>query len=56
MLSDGIHFQQAMLATQLNDLVTGNLLQPDCIVRLNEFLCNIVQGRKYGVKRGSRGA
>lgn len=45
-ISDGIHFQQAMLATQLNELVNDGKLQPKCIVRLNEYICNTVHGRR----------
>ena len=45
-ISDGQHFMQAMLATQLNALVDQQQLQQYCIVRLNEYLCNVVQNRK----------
>ncbi len=47
MISDGVHFQQAMLATQLNELVNDGKLQPKCVVRLNEYICNTVHGRRY---------
>jgi enterochelin esterase-like enzyme len=46
-ISDGVHFQQAMLATQLNELVNDGQLQPKCVVRLNEYICNTVHGRRY---------
>jgi len=35
-----------MLATQLNELVNNASLQPRCVVRLNEYLCNTVHGRR----------
>ena len=45
-VSDGQYYMQAMLATQLNDLVTNNELQKFCVVRLDEYICNSVQDRK----------
>lgn len=46
MLSDGTHTQQAMLATQMNLIVKSGALQKGSIVRLNEFICNVIQGRR----------
>ncbi|KAJ4779252.1 Replication A 70 kDa DNA-binding subunit [Rhynchospora pubera] len=46
LLSDGAHTQQAMLATQLNSLVKEGNLQAGSIVRLNEYICNEIQGRR----------
>lgn len=34
MISDGKHYQQSMLATQLNELVTSNQVQENSLVRL----------------------
>lgn len=45
-LSDGVHMQQAMLATQLNVIVKEGKLMKGSIVQLNEFICNIIQGRR----------
>jgi replication factor A1 len=45
-ISDGEHYMQAMLATQLNDLVEGNQLAAHCVIKLSEFICNQVQARK----------
>lgn len=45
-ISDGQHFQQAMLATQLNTLITQNKLQVNCLVRLMEVICNTVQVKR----------
>ena len=45
-LSDGDAYQQAMLATQKNDLVTGGKLKQNAIVRLSEFICPEVQNRR----------
>lgn len=40
---------QAMLATQLNDLVHGNppVIEKNSIIKLVTYACNIVQGRRY---------
>ncbi|KAK1326633.1 hypothetical protein QJS10_CPA01g03022 [Acorus calamus] len=46
MLSDGVHTQQAMLATQMNPAVKSGKLQKGSIVRLTEFICNLIQNRK----------
>ena len=45
-LSDGEAYQQAMLATQKNDLVTDGKLKQNAIVRLSEFICTEVQNRR----------
>ncbi|KAL3000108.1 hypothetical protein AAZX31_09G194800 [Glycine max] len=45
-LSDGYHFQQAMLTTQKNQLVRSGKLQKGSIVRLTQFVCNVVQSCK----------
>eukprot|EP00743_Colponemidia_sp_Colp-15_P012089 GILK01013646.1.p1 GENE.GILK01013646.1~~GILK01013646.1.p1 ORF type:complete len:644 (+),score=126.93 GILK01013646.1:77-2008(+) len=46
MLSDGHHLCQSMLGTQLNSKVLSHELQQHCIVRLNDFVCNTISGRK----------
>jgi enterochelin esterase-like enzyme len=46
-LSDGVHWAQAMLATQLNDLVKNDQIQVHTVLRLQEFIVNNVQNRKY---------
>ncbi len=48
-LSDGIHLQQAMLATQLNEKVKNNLAVKGSVVQLLEYICNTVQNRKYAL-------
>lgn len=45
-LSDGVHLQQTMLATQLNELITSNTLKLNNIVRVEDWMVNFVQGRK----------
>ena len=45
-LSDGHNLTKAMLATQLNELVTSNQLQLNSIVQLEDYLVNELQGRK----------
>ena len=45
-LSDGNHFIQGMLATQLNHLVDDHTLDKNTVVKLKQFVTNAVQGRK----------
>lgn len=45
-LSDGSHYQQGMLATQKNELIYSGRLQQGAIIRLTQFICNVVQNRK----------
>lgn len=45
-LSDGLYYQQGMLATQKNELVHSGRLQKGSIVKLSQFICNDVQNRK----------
>eukprot|EP01114_Cavostelium_apophysatum_P012658 TRINITY_DN2887_c0_g1_i1.p1 TRINITY_DN2887_c0_g1~~TRINITY_DN2887_c0_g1_i1.p1 ORF type:complete len:632 (+),score=173.17 TRINITY_DN2887_c0_g1_i1:130-2025(+) len=45
-ISDGIHYQQAMLATQLNNLVIENQIQVRCIIKLVDFICNTVHHKR----------
>ena len=45
-LSDGEHFQQAMLSSRLNGLIKERAMVEMCFVRLNEFTVNEVQGRR----------
>ena len=45
-ISDGVHFQQAMLATQQNSKVQDGSLVANCVVVLKQYICNTVQGKK----------
>jgi len=45
-LSDGVHFIQSMLATQLNEYVEDKRLDKHVVVKLTQFVTNAVQGRK----------
>ncbi|XP_024531193.1 replication protein A 70 kDa DNA-binding subunit A isoform X2 [Selaginella moellendorffii] len=45
-LSDGTAVQQAMLATQLNEVVKNGTLMKSSIVKLQEYICNTVKDRK----------
>ncbi|VFQ62512.1 unnamed protein product [Cuscuta campestris] len=45
MLSDGEFLQQGMLATQRNDLVRSEQLQKGSIVRVTQFVRNVIQSR-----------
>ncbi|KAL4570238.1 hypothetical protein LXL04_025889 [Taraxacum kok-saghyz] len=51
MLSDGTFSQQGMLATQQNDLVRCNQMQKGSIVRLKDYLRNMIQERMYFVSK-----
>ncbi|XP_076916678.1 replication protein A 70 kDa DNA-binding subunit A-like [Bidens hawaiensis] len=44
-LSDGLFFQNAMLGTHLNHLVTSQHLQNGSVVQLNDFSVNFISGR-----------
>lgn len=41
-ISDGEYYQQAMLATQNNQLVENGKLETNCIIQMSEFICNTV--------------
>nr|DAD45844.1 TPA_asm: hypothetical protein HUJ06_004074 [Nelumbo nucifera] len=45
LLSDVMHLQQGMLATQMNSLVKSGKLQKGSLVRITQFVCNVIQGR-----------
>lgn len=45
-LSDGVHFIQSMLATQLNAYVDDKSLDRNTVIKLTQFVTNAVQGRK----------
>lgn len=49
-LSDGAYLQQAMLATQLNELIKSGSCMKNSCVRLKEYICNTVQNKKYGCR------
>lgn len=43
-LSDGIHvLTSAMLATQLNEMVTSEQLEVKAVIQLNKYICNVIQ-------------
>eukprot|EP00538_Stauroneis_constricta_P011346 CAMPEP_0119557696 /NCGR_PEP_ID=MMETSP1352-20130426/9280_1 /TAXON_ID=265584 /ORGANISM="Stauroneis constricta, Strain CCMP1120" /LENGTH=643 /DNA_ID=CAMNT_0007604835 /DNA_START=186 /DNA_END=2117 /DNA_ORIENTATION=- len=43
-LSDGAHFVQGMLATQINGLVNAGL-EANCLIRVKKFMKNCIQGK-----------
>jgi replication factor A1 len=45
-ISDGVQFIQAMLATQLNHLVTDETISKYAIILVERFTCNFVQDKK----------
>ncbi len=46
-LSDGVHYIQAMLATQLNSLVDEETVTKNTVVLVEKMTCSIVQERRY---------
>lgn len=51
-ISDGVHFQQAMLATQMNTLVAEERLQNLGIIRMEEFVTNVIANKRYVLVAG----
>jgi replication factor A1 len=45
-ISDGEHFLQAMLATQLNNLVYENLIGKNTVAVIEKLTCNFVQNKR----------
>ncbi|KAG1761684.1 hypothetical protein EDD22DRAFT_980084 [Suillus occidentalis] len=45
-ISDGVHFVQAMLATQLNDLVANGDINKNTVVIIDKLACNFVQDKR----------
>ncbi|KAJ7172077.1 hypothetical protein C8R46DRAFT_1215943 [Mycena filopes] len=45
-VSDGVHFIQAMLATQLNNLVKDEQIKKNSIVNVTKMTCNFVQDKR----------
>lgn len=46
-ISDGRYWCTAMMATQLNELAKTNQIHNNTIMRLDDYLSNAVQGKKY---------
>jgi len=45
-VSDGVNYMQGMMATQLNHHIESGQVQSLSVIKLNEFICNVVQNRK----------
>eukprot|EP00752_Nemacystus_decipiens_P010206 g9095.t2 len=45
-LSDGKHYAQSMLATQQNEMITSGELKELCIVKLTDYIVNVVQNKR----------
>ena len=45
-ISDGEHFLQAMLATQLNHIVEEDVIDKGAVGIVEKFTCNLVQGKR----------
>lgn len=48
-ISDGVHFVQAMLATQLNDLVANSEITKNSVVIIDKLTCNFVGDKRYDI-------
>jgi replication factor A1 len=46
-LSDGTHFIQSMLATQLNPMVNNNEIVKGVLIRLGQYTMNKMKDKKY---------
>jgi len=46
-ISDGVHFTQAMLATQLNNMVVEGTITKHSVAVVEKATCNTVQGKRY---------
>ncbi|KAF8516769.1 replication factor-a protein [Gautieria morchelliformis] len=53
-ISDGVHFVQAMLATQLNELVEKDILKKHAVAVVEKFTSNIVQQKRLIIVLGMR--
>jgi len=47
-LNDGNYYAQAMLATQLNAMVTNNEIQKGGFLRLGQYTMNKLKDKRYG--------
>ena len=45
-ISDGVHFLQAMLATPLNEFVEQGLIGKNTVAVVERMSCNIIQGKR----------
>ena len=45
-VSDSQHYQQAMVATQLNEKILSEEVQKLGLIKLTEVICNVVQNRR----------
>ncbi|KAJ9093583.1 hypothetical protein QFC19_008312 [Naganishia cerealis] len=52
-MSDGQHYLQAMLGTQLNNLVESNTLTKNGLITLTSYATNVVQGRRLLIILGA---
>jgi replication factor A1 len=46
-ISDGVHFIQAMLATQLNEMVQKNEIGKHTVAIVDKATCNYVQSKRF---------
>ncbi|KAF8517579.1 hypothetical protein BU17DRAFT_76387 [Hysterangium stoloniferum] len=53
-ISDGVHFVQAMLSTQLNDLVENETVKKHSVAILEKYTSNVVQNKRLIIVLGMR--
>ncbi|KAF8582281.1 replication factor-a protein [Ramaria rubella] len=53
-ISDGVHFVQAMLATQLNEMVEKDTIKKHSVVVLEKYTSNVVQNKRLIIVLGLR--
>lgn len=53
-VSDGVNYMQAMLATQLNEKVQENQITKGSIVVIERYTCNYVQEKRYASRRSPK--
>ena len=46
-VSDGVHFMQSMLATQMNPQIENDTIGRHSVIQLDKFIVNFVQNRRY---------
>jgi len=49
-MSDGVNYMQAMLATQLNPMIQDNSVTKNTIAVLEKLTCNYVQDKRYALR------
>jgi len=51
-VSDSAHYQQSMVATQLNSMIINEEVKKNGLIKLTEVICNVVQNRRIIIVLG----